>query len=99
MHFQSKLGIFRKFKSLSHRTELSYSSISGNISIFSLGSHWIIIVLTMIGKLCGSGAYACIILFTPELYPTTVRSTATSMSNMSSRLGAVLAPYVVDLVS
>ena len=60
---------------------------------------WILISLSMVGKLGVSAAFANIFLYTAELYPTTVRSFMLAFSNLGARFGSVLSPYVGSIVS
>ena len=56
-------------------------------------------VLAMVGKLGVSGAYAIIYIHSAELIPTVVRNSAMGFCSVFENLGAVIAPYVADLVS
>ena len=78
---------------------VSIYNIDNDYMIVASEHLWIIIILTMIGKGFGSGAYAIITLYTPEIYPTTMRSTAVAVANLFSRFGSLSAPYIVDIVS
>lgn len=51
-------------------------------------------VLVVVGKSALTGVYAILYIFTPELFPTTVRSTAMGLCSMIARVGAVAASYV-----
>ena len=53
----------------------------------------------MIGKFGSSAAFATIYLFSAELFPTVVRNSAMGASAAFSGIGAILAPYIVELVS
>lgn len=52
----------------------------------------------MIGKMCASASYAIIYLYTSELFPTSIRNTGMGACSMMARIGAMIAPKVLDLV-
>lgn len=51
-------------------------------------------VLAMVGKLCISAVFSLVFLYTGELFPTSVRTTAMGVSSVASRIGAMLAPQL-----
>jgi len=53
----------------------------------------------MLGKFGIAASFAIIFVYASELFPTTLRSLAMGMSSTSARVGGVLAPQVVLLVS
>lgn len=53
-----------------------------------------LLVLVVIGKSSLTGVYATLYIFTPELFPTTVRSTAMGLCSMIARVGAVSASFI-----
>ncbi|XP_033635850.1 organic cation transporter protein-like isoform X2 [Asterias rubens] len=57
----------------------------------------LILVIAMIGKLCISGSYAIVYLFTIELFPTPVRNVGVGMGSFVSRIGSIASPYVLYL--
>ena len=46
------------------------------------------------GKFGASGAFAIVYLYTAELFPTSIRSTATGLCSMMARIGGIAAPQV-----
>ncbi|XP_062590703.1 organic cation/carnitine transporter 2-like [Saccostrea cucullata] len=56
-----------------------------------------LIVLSMIFSLVGmfgiAGAFSCLFLITPELYPTNLRSTGLGLSSTAGRIGSILSPF------
>nr|KAG5711197.1 hypothetical protein BaRGS_004841 [Batillaria attramentaria] len=58
---------------------------------------WLTTALAMVGKLCVSGAFSVIYLFTAELYPTVLRNFGMGCSSTIARVGSALSPYIADL--
>ena len=50
--------------------------------------------LALIGKFGASAAFGTVCLYTAELYPTQIRSTAIGMCSMMARIGGFVAPQV-----
>lgn len=59
---------------------------------------WVITVLSLMGKFFSTGFYGLIFLYTVELFPTPVRNLAVGTGAMLSRLGSVVAPFIIDLL-
>ena len=53
--------------------------------------------LALIGKFGASASFAIVYLYTAELYPTQIRSTAVGMCSMMARIGGFAAPQVCVL--
>ena len=47
------------------------------------------------GKFGAAGSFSIVYLYTAELYPTVVRSTAIGMCSMMARIGGIAAPQVI----
>ena len=62
------------------------------------GLHWVTVLLSLVGKVGSSAAFATIFLYSAEFFPTIIRNSALGMANFSARVGGMLAPYIVDLV-
>lgn len=60
---------------------------------------WVILILAMIGKLGITSAFGVVYLYSCELFPTVLRNSAMGMFSTCGRIGAVLAPYIADLVN
>merc|ERR1711862_175481 len=56
-------------------------------------------VLSCLGKLGTSAAFALIYLYSAEMFPTEVRNTALGTCSMVARLGSLVAPYIASLGS
>ncbi|CAL4069503.1 unnamed protein product, partial [Meganyctiphanes norvegica] len=56
-------------------------------------------ILSMIGKLFITGAYSLLYLLCSELFPTCVRSRGLNMASFLGRIGAIIAPFIVDLMA
>ncbi|ROT74837.1 hypothetical protein C7M84_006644 [Penaeus vannamei] len=59
---------------------------------------WLVMTLAMLGKLCNSGAFMIIFVYITEVLPTEVRLQGVSAAIMTSKVGAMVAPYVTDYV-
>jgi len=55
---------------------------------------WLLVSLSMLGKLAITSSYGTVYIFSAELYPTTVRNVGMGASSMSARLGGILCPYI-----
>lgn len=55
--------------------------------------------LAMIGRFLMTVNFGTTYVFTAELFPTPLRSSAMGTSSMFSRVGGILAPFVASLVS
>ena len=66
--------------------------------LITSNSSWIIarIAVGMFGKLCTSIFYNSIYQWGAELYPTTIRATATSFMQAASPLGGSTAPWIIN---
>lgn len=51
-------------------------------------------ILNFLGKFGASASFSIVYLYTAELYPTVVRSTAVGMCSMMARIGGIAAPQV-----
>ena len=49
------------------------------------------------GKFGAAASFSIVYLYTAELYPTVVRSTAIGLCSMMARIGGILAPQVIHL--
>ena len=54
--------------------------------------------LALIGKFGATAAFNVAYLYTAEMYPTQIRSTAVGMCSMMSRIGGILAPQVLFII-
>lgn len=59
--------------------------------------NWLVITLTMLGKMCITASYGTIYLFSVEQFPTVIRNVALGMCSMSARFGATLSPFLIHL--
>ncbi|KAK6170805.1 hypothetical protein SNE40_019109 [Patella caerulea] len=57
---------------------------------------WITVMLAMIGKMGAAGGFVVVYIYSAELYPTVVRTTAFGASSACARFGSMAAPYIVD---
>ena len=57
------------------------------------------LVVGLVGKLFISCIYYVLIVYTPEYIPTSVRTVGFGIASVCARIGAMTAPYIVDLAS
>ena len=55
--------------------------------------------MAVTGKVFISAAFSVIYIYTAEIYPTRIRTIGLSTGSMVARIGSVLAPFVVELVT
>ncbi|KAF0308273.1 Organic cation transporter protein [Amphibalanus amphitrite] len=55
------------------------------------------LVTGLVGKFFVTSIYVMLFVYTPEYVPTSVRTVGFGIANVCSRIGAMTAPYVVDL--
>ncbi|KAJ8303520.1 hypothetical protein KUTeg_019916 [Tegillarca granosa] len=58
---------------------------------------WITVGLSMIGKCGVSATYGNIYIFTPELFPTYLRSSILGASNVAAKIGILVSPYIANI--
>ena len=58
-----------------------------------------IVTMSLIGKLGISAAFGSIFVYSAEIYPTQIRSFCVGICLVFARVGAVLAPFISELVS
>ncbi|KAK3869353.1 hypothetical protein Pcinc_025337 [Petrolisthes cinctipes] len=57
---------------------------------------WLMLIPVMLGKMAGSNAFSVLTLYNLELFPTEIRSQGMSASMISSRMGAIIAPFFMS---
>jgi len=57
------------------------------------------LLFALIGKIFASGAFGIIWVWSPEMFPTSARSLTTAIGSQAARVGSILAPYVVVIMS
>ena len=57
------------------------------------------IAVALIGKFAVAGSFAFVYLYTAELFPTQVRNLGVGVTTIGARLGGILSPMVLLLVS
>jgi len=63
-----------------------------------LGSvSWLQVTLSLVGKFGATGSFAIVFVYTAEMFPTEIRSTAVGTSSTCARIGGILAPQVALL--
>lgn len=62
-----------------------------------VSQNWLIVGLTMLGKMSITASYGAIYIFSAEQFPTVIRNVALGASSMSARVGGIAAPYLIYL--
>ncbi|CAF0795542.1 unnamed protein product [Brachionus calyciflorus] len=55
------------------------------------------LLMAMIGKFCVSASYAILRLYSNEVFPTSIRTSCIGICSMFSRIGVILAPFIIQL--
>jgi len=82
---------------------LVFSQILAGVSCIAAGlmteyyAGWLPTVLSIIGKFGATCSFTIIFIYTSEMYPTEIRSTAVGSSSTCARIGGILAPQVANL--
>ncbi|XP_046582115.1 organic cation transporter protein-like [Haliotis rubra] len=88
------------------KTVLCSSMVLGGLtcisSLFPLiygnsSTGWILIAITMAGKLGATTAFTVIYIFSAELFPTTLRQSAMGSCSLFEGVAGMVAPYIADL--
>lgn len=57
------------------------------------------LLFALVGKIFASGAFSIIWVWSPEMFPTGARSLTTAIGSQAARVGSILAPYIVVIMS
>ena len=57
------------------------------------------VALSLVGKFGATGSFNIVFVYTAEMFPTEIRSTAVGTSSTCARIGGILAPQVAFLAS
>lgn len=108
IHALSWLIQFQKLFSFIFKRDISiqiHITIETNNILYSVilvyisASQWATVALSMIGKCGVSATFGIVFIYTPELFPTNVRSFITGCCNTGARIGTLISPYIVNIVS
>lgn len=91
------------FKYFGRRLPIFFYMLFGGINCLATSfvpqkPSWIPLTLALLGKFGSTAAYGGIYLVAAELFPTLARNIGMGMSSMFSRIGGLLAPFILDLV-
>lgn len=67
--------------------------------IFLSGISWPFLICNQLGKLAITISYGTIYVFSTEQFPTSVRNVGLGFCSTFGRVGAIIAPYIMELVS
>lgn len=74
---------------------------AGTVLLLSLivpeKTNWLVITLTMLGKMSITASYGTIYLFSVEQFPTVIRNVALGAASMAARIGGISAPFLLYL--
>ncbi|KAK3886465.1 hypothetical protein Pcinc_009336 [Petrolisthes cinctipes] len=62
------------------------------------GMSWLVMVMVLFGKLCITGAFQIITVYSSELFPTEVRLQGIGISSVFSQLGSTILPYITSVL-
>jgi len=65
--------------------------------ITSENLRWLQITFALIGKFGASASFAIVFVYTAEMFPTEIRSTAVGASSLCGRIGGIIAPQIAML--
>jgi len=66
--------------------------------VFCLERRWVTAFI-FVARAFISGAFQCVYVYTPEVYPTTLRAIGLGASSSMARLGAIITPFVAQVAS
>uniref|UniRef100_A0A914LFP4 Major facilitator superfamily (MFS) profile domain-containing protein n=1 Tax=Meloidogyne incognita TaxID=6306 RepID=A0A914LFP4_MELIC len=66
--------------------------------IFCVKRYWLTTFI-FISRAFISGAFQCVYVYTPEVYPTTLRALGLGASSSMARLGAIVTPFIAQVAS
>merc|ERR1712106_480753 len=72
---------------------------AGLVTAQSLRLRWLQITLALVGKFGATAGFAVVFVYTAEMFPTEIRSTAVGASSLCGRIGGILAPQIALLSS
>ncbi|XP_055893270.1 solute carrier family 22 member 6-like [Biomphalaria glabrata] len=70
-------------------TLLLHTSLSDRIP----GNFWMSVVLSLLGRLTLSAGYSSVLLYVPELFPTSIRNTGYALALLMSYFASMVSPY------
>lgn len=61
--------------------------------------NWAFIGLNQVGKVGATVGFSVIYFWSAEIFPTVLRNTLMGASSVVGKIGAIMAPYISDIVS
>ena len=74
----------------------SFSSFASIVLTFIGHQHMMSLLFLFLGRMCISGAYATLFIYTTEVYPTSLRSTGIGIASSMSRIAGILTSFVSE---
>lgn len=65
----------------------------------SIEYQWTAMVLSTLGKVNVSAAFAVMFLYSGEIFPTVIRNSALGIAAFFARVGGMIAPYIIDIAA
>jgi len=92
----SIIEIFGRKKTMA--IEFGVYSIFMFLLFFCLERRWVTAFI-FVARAFISGAFQCVYVYTPEVYPTTLRAVGLGASSSMARLGAIVTPFVAQVAA
>ena len=72
---------------------------NNNNNNWNCRTDWVVVALSMTGRFFVCIAFSTIYIYGAELFPTVIRGSAMGVGVTFSRTGAIISPYLADMVS
>ncbi|XP_069137349.1 organic cation transporter protein-like isoform X2 [Argopecten irradians] len=92
--------IGRKWFCIIFHAVAAVSLIAGTVANYFSdlpGSNIAVMIFFFLGKLGITGSFSCLFLFTPEIFPTNLRTVGMGLPSAAGRIGGMLAPFAGPL--
>lgn len=82
------------------KTQISMFAVCGLFMMLLMipAQVWLLTIFAVVCRMCIMGAFGTTYVFTPEVFPTIIRSTGLGTCASSSRIGALITPFVATAV-
>ncbi|CAI9731807.1 organic cation transporter protein-like [Octopus vulgaris] len=102
IEFPSFYCTYYLFTRFDHRKPITFFLVFSGLNCIASnfvtkGSFWFPVILVVLGKFGISGAFTSIFLLSAEIFPTVVRTNGLGIASLSSRIGGISAPFLLQL--